>query len=135
MDYKRMRQLYRHVYDTPQNSEARAQRLAELSDKDSEELFHFTVELMSGRIDKTKLSQEVEVMDFDTWEALRHTRLAENDKMLAEFSRRYPGATAEYLQKESEKRKKQKDILAIKDRDERLKAIADNMDAFTYSRG
>lgn len=131
MDYAKMYSLYRYVYDTPDRSEERARRLAELNDEDSENLFHFTVEMMSGKIDKNKIPQGSDAMDFKTYEKLKHTQLLENDRLLDEFSRQYPGVEAQYLQRESEKRKKQKEVLAIKDRGKRLRAIAANMDAFT----
>lgn len=131
MNYKRMLKLHNYVYDTEPNSPERLKRLAELSNEESEQLFHFDCKVMSGEIDLSGIEREDEnSMRYKEWR-MRKSRLSAADYgPLAVFERMHPDTAKKYTNRYLADQKKRSEIMGIKDVSERQAAIAANIDLF-----
>lgn len=129
----RLSKLYRYVYDTPANSPEREKRLAELTDEDSEKLWNFHCEVMNGTI-KVNAESEGNKMDYEKWRALQKTQMYEDSIKVKNFESENPGLASAYKQRSIAEDVKRREIMSIKDPEERQMAIAKNVNIF-YQQG
>ena len=135
MNLERMGQLYDYVYSTPMDSPEREKRLAELSDTDQAELYDFAVGLLSGRISRPESEgkDDMNILSYQEWKHIQQQAQARQKgagNTLWEFESKYPAIASEYRQRELQEQKQRDQIMQIKDRAERQKAIAANISLF-----
>ena len=133
MNLERMGRLYCYVYSTKQDTPEREQRIAELSDKDQAELFDYVSGLLSGRISRSESEGKKMVMSYQEWKHTQQQAQARQrgaGNTLWEFESKYPAIVSEYRQRELQEQKQRDEIMQIKDRAERQKAIAANIGIF-----
>ena len=133
MNLERMERLYCYVYSTKPNSEEREKRLNELSETDREQLYDYWSGCLSGRIKRPESEGKKMVMSYQEWKHTQQQAQARQrgaGNTLWEFESKYPAIVSEYRQRELQEQKQRDEIMQIKDRAERQKAIAANIGIF-----
>lgn len=133
MDYSRMAKIYNYVYSTPPNSMEREQRLNELNDADQAALYDYAVGILSGRIIKKSDYEQEEnnmLLTFQEWKKIENSGSLKAMNKVMDFKAQYPLIASEYQQRKEAEGQKRREIMGIKDMNERLDTIARNLALF-----
>lgn len=131
MGYNRMTQLHDYIYSTPADSPERERRLNELSDIDQAALWDYKQGLLSGRIKNSDYQMEADnMLTFKEWKKIENSGSLRDMNKVIDFKTQYPLIASEYQRHKEAEELKRREIMDIKDMNERLDAIARNLALF-----